>query len=595
MKIRARILSGFIVMAVVAVLLGAVGLISTIMLDGISTELKELQTESDGVLKVLNAHYVWRQDLTESILYGSEFRGSLDGGTCALGRWYDSDSAKNIRDPELLNLLKRIDNPHMAMHNDAKIVVEYLSAGNNTAAADYLEEDIYPKTEEVISILSEMQERYIDLVNMKDDESINIAELMQRINIVLIVIAVVVCVFMSLYISGIISKPIIFIADYMKKAGSTGDVALRPEESEKIAGFTRRKDEIADLSRGIAAFVGHVTNISKELETVANGDLTADIELLSDADVMGRSLKHMADSLNNMFSEIHASTEQVSSGSQQVAGGAQALAQGSTQQAASVEELSGSVAEIAERTKENAAIAERTAKLAESIIYNAEKGSRHMDEMMSAVRDINQASQSIGNVIKVIDDIAFQTNILALNAAVEAARAGQHGKGFAVVAEEVRNLASKSAEAAKQTGSMIENSIEKAELGSRIAGETAESLSEIVTGINESSRLVREIAEASEKQSSGINNINIGIDQVAQVIQQNSATAEESAAASEEMSGQSGLLQELISQFRLKDSEPGRLIKSSSRKGRSIIKDSEDDAPRSNPGFSSSGSDYGKY
>jgi methyl-accepting chemotaxis protein len=198
-------------------------------------------------------------------------------------------------------------------------------------------------------------------------------------------------------------------------------------------------------------------------------------------------------------------------------------------------------------------MAGRAAALANTIMKNAGKGNRQMDEMTAAVKEINTASQGISKVIKVIDDIAFQTNILALNAAVEAARAGQHGKGFAVVAEEVRNLAAKSAKAAKETGDMIQNSIEKAEMGSQIAIETATSLAEIVSGINESSELVKGIAKSSEEQALGIDQINIGIDQVSQVIQQNSATAEESAAASEEMSGQSDVLGDLISRFTLKD------------------------------------------
>ena len=374
--------------------------------------------------------------------------------------------------------------------------------------------------------------------------------------VVLITVAILIIasVLIYIFVTGMITKPLTALSAFMKKAGSTGDISLSPEDVNVINKLAQKPDEMGHAISGSAAFVGHVTHISKELETIANGDLTADIKPLSDVDVMGKTMKQMLNQLNKMFTDIQASTYQVSTGSKQVADGAQILAQGSTEQAASIQQLSSSITEIAERTKINASTADKTASLSATIKESAEKGSQQMDDMISAVGEINDASKNIRKIIKTIDDIAFQTNILALNAAVEAARAGQHGKGFAVVAEEVRNLASKSAEAAKDTGNMIQNSMEKAELGSRIAGATAESLKEIVEGINESSQLIAEIAGASEQQSVGIEQINTGIDQVAQVVQQNSATAEQSAAASVEMSNQSAILQDLIAHFKLRDS-----------------------------------------
>ena len=358
--------------------------------------------------------------------------------------------------------------------------------------------------------------------------------------------------FLAFYISGLISKPLVALSAFMKKAGSTGDIMLDPEETAMLQKLSQTNDEIGQTVAATATFIQHVTNIAAELETVASGDLTVHVEQLSKNDVMANALLHMVDSLNSMFGEIINATAQVSEGSHQLEEGAQALALGSTEQTASIEQLSDSIAIISSKTKDNADMANRAATLGITIKSNAEKGNQQMDEMMEAVKEINQASQGISKVIKVIDDIAFQTNILALNAAVEAARAGQHGKGFAVVAEEVRNLAAKSAEAAKETGILISNSSEKAELGTRIAGDTAASLSDIVAGINENSQIVSEIAQSSDEQSVGIEQINIGIEQVAQVIQQNSAAAEQSAAAAEEMSAQANTLQELISQFKLK-------------------------------------------
>ena len=357
----------------------------------------------------------------------------------------------------------------------------------------------------------------------------------------------------SYFIGKSIGAPLVVFAEFMKKAGTTGDIILSKEDMAALEKLSQIRDETGQCIGATLSLIEHITNIAKKLETVSTGDLTVNVELLSQKDVMGKSLQRLVDNLNNMFGEINDSTNQVSAGSREIAHGAQLLAQGSTEQSASIEELLSSITEIAERTKANAATADKTSKLSVTIKENAEKGSRQMDDMIKAVSDINEASKSISKIIKTIDDIAFQTNILALNATVEAARAGQHGKGFAVVAEEVRNLASKSAGAAKDTGNIIQNSMEKAEFGARIAGETAASLSDIVVGINESSGLIAEIASASEQQSLGISQINTGIDQVAQVVHQISATAEESAAASEEMSGNSDVLLQHITQFKLRE------------------------------------------
>lgn len=335
------------------------------------------------------------------------------------------------------------------------------------------------------------------------------------------------------------------------EAMAKGEIDLHGLE----CGTEPTNNEIKILERAFSTMAEGIKEQADVMTHIADGDYSVMISERSDADVINKAINNVLDHTNTMITEIRESCVQVSAGSQQIADGAQALAQGSTEQAAAVEQLSASISEIAEKTAINAGIAKDASDLSDEIKIIAEKGSVQMDHMMQAVKEINEASEMISKVIKVIDDIAFQTNILALNAAVEAARAGLHGKGFAVVAEEVRNLAAKSAEAAKETGALIENSIDKANLGLDIAIETASSLREIVKGINNSAEISAQIARFSDEQAAVVLQINTGIDQVAQVVQQNSATAEESAAASEQMNGQSEMLEHLVSQFKLKNSD----------------------------------------
>jgi methyl-accepting chemotaxis protein len=553
MKIKAKILIGFLIVAFVGVIVGVIGFVSADMLSRIASQMRDLQAESASISRVINAHYVWREGLTDSVLNGSEFTGSLDPNTCALGQWYESGAAASMTDAELLGMLDRLAAPHNTIHTEAKTVVDYIEAGDREAAREFLNGTILPATDEVISILTQMEERYVTLQAEKDAETTDIENLVNILNIVMIVVVISTSIILALVIANKVSRPLAPLNAFLKQASLTGNIRPRPEDVEVISLYGQRKDEIGETIASAASFLGRVNVVSDVLQTIAGGDLTSDIDSLSDEDVLGLSLQKMSGNLNSMFLDINASSEQVTTGASQVAGGAQLLAQGATEQAAAIEQLSGAIAEISQRTEKNAEMAKKAATLAKTIKLSADKGSAQMDDMMAAVKEIHEASFSIGKVMKTIDEIAFQTNILALNAAVEAARAGHHGKGFAVVAEEVRSLAGKSAEAARETEGLIANSIQKAELGVRIAGATSESLTEIVSGINESSLLVSHIAEESDAQSNGIIQINTGIDQVAQVVQQNSATAQESAAASQEMSSQSSILKELISQVKLKD------------------------------------------
>ncbi len=353
-------------------------------------------------------------------------------------------------------------------------------------------------------------------------------------------------------------KEVVKIREQLEKLSEGDlDISVQIENGDMDTQEARAAlNEIADaVNKTAKQLKDIIKEISMVLSEMADKNLDIEIETqyLGEFVQLKDSINYIIESFNVTLGEINASAEQVGSGANQVASSSQDLSQGSSEQAGSVEEISASITQVAEQTKENAQNATKANDLSGKAKEDAQNGNAQMAEMLKAMNEIKESSKNISNIIKVIDEIAFQTNILALNAAVEAARAGEHGKGFAVVAEEVRNLAARSAKAAKETTELIDNSINKVDEGYKMANDTAEALGKIVTGVTNAEEIVGMIADASNEQANAIGEINQGIEQISQVTQSNTATAEESASASEEMSGQAQMLKELIQEFRLRD------------------------------------------
>lgn len=356
----------------------------------------------------------------------------------------------------------------------------------------------------------------------------------------------------TIIISNRITKPIKRVTNAAQQiADGRFDVELKVKSKDEVGRLAKAFGLTVDR---LVNYQGYIDEISDALHDLSRGNLNVELqrEYSGQFKKLKDSIQALIGNLNSTLIQISESAEQVNKGAEQVSNGAQMLSQGTVEQAASTEELSASIAEVSEQIRlnsENAKAAREKAVIAGNELNDSNE---HMNEMMTAMEKITQKSSEISKIIKIIEDIAFQTNILALNAAVEAAHAGSAGKGFAVVAEEVRNLAGKSATAAKNTTHLIEETINAVETGSTITGKTAASLSKSAGVTMEVLELIDNIARASEEQNMAIMQINQSIHQISSVVQTNAATAEESASASEELSGQANVLKEYISKFNLR-------------------------------------------
>ena len=372
-------------------------------------------------------------------------------------------------------------------------------------------------------------------------------------------ISVAVSVVFGFYITRGITQPV-------KELEQAARAMARGEFSAVRVAYNSR-DELGSLAGDIRSMVKTLTDVLQNetyiLNEMAEGNFSVHSEkdeyYIGEFEQLMRSMKKISRGLSELLLQISRSADNVAAGSEQVSSGSQNLAQGTTEQAASVEELTGMMSEISDQAYRNSRDAQEASEKAQMVKENATESSRSMQEMVKAMAEISGKSDEIRKIVKTIEDFSFQTNILALNAAVEAARAGDRGKGFSVVANEVRSLANQSSAASKSTAALIQSSLQAVENGRRIANETDNALAEVVSGIDNVSELLFHITDASSKQFDANRQVTENINLISEVVQTNSATAEECAAASEELASQAQLLKELVSHFKLADLAESRV------------------------------------
>ena len=344
-------------------------------------------------------------------------------------------------------------------------------------------------------------------------------------------------------------KPIYETIEVLGKM-SQGDLKVRIKgdyKGEYLVMKNVLNQTLGELSKYVDEISYTLTEMSQE-----NFNLDIKTDYIGDFAPIKKALLQIINTFNNVLAEIGSSAEQISSGARQISESSITLAEGAAEQSASVEKLSNIFSITAEQTIKNTEAALSASTLAAETKLTAQDGNKKMNLLLNAMEEINTSSTNIVKIIEVIDSIAFQTNLLALNAAVEAARAGVHGKGFAVVAEEVRSLASRSQNAARDITTLIQGSVEKAAEGRNITSRTAETLHKIVGSITEITTIVGDIAEASQQQRENIVNINKNIGQISRVTQSNTASSEEGASSAEELSNQSELFRNMVLRFKLK-------------------------------------------
>lgn len=576
-SVRQQILSGYLMIILVMCLLVALSLLSLMGINWNYQKVSNNRNNQASTQTALTKHYEWLELFNESIQNGMEFKGSLNHTSCLLGKWIAQTEGEDLADATIANTLERIKSPHEKMHTLAADILALARVDKQEAYNRFLNE-IKPLVNEVISGLETISGQYGNIATDASERMDRQILALIIINILSALIGFALAGFYGTRSANQISGPITAVAQWSEKLSQGADQIKI--DTKMIS--ANEGNEVGSMIRSFQRMVESIHENVEVVKRLAKGDMTVFVNIRSEEDSLGTNLYHLVQSHDFMFAKILKIGMATASASKHIAGASQMLADTAMQQASAVRELNVSTEETRTLVQQNTEQVKQAAELSYSMRQDMKDSNEKMKILVQSVDEIDKSSQKIANVIKLIEDIAFQTNILALNAAIEAARAGEAGKGFAVVAGEVRMLALRSAEAANESKLLIEDTIRATQEGSQASSAAFQTFQHMVTDLDQISDTVTNILGSTQKYEEAVARIHTEVESISNSISSNVAINEETAEASIKMEENAKLLEEEMLQFNLRQREKGRAyIPPEKRKDQEFIRQANENYQKS--------------